>query len=75
MFRSRYPRTRLTHVRVLQSFGSPRGQGITPVPGPALEPPEIVHQHSLVSYTPEVGKVYIIEWTGNETDLHDVFFS
>lgn len=72
MFSNRYPRARLIHERVLQSFGRPRGLSILPVPGPALEPPETVHEHSSVVHSPEPGYVYIVEWAGDVVELHHV---
>lgn len=72
MFYSRYSRTRIMHERVLQSFNRPRGISIVPVPGPPLEPPEIVHENSSVVYGLEPGVVYVVEWTADRTDLHHV---
>jgi hypothetical protein len=44
-----------------------------PLPGPAVEPPEIVHQHSVVlnSLIPHVS--FEIEWTGDTHEQHYVF--
>lgn len=72
MFHRNYPRARITHERVLQSFGRPRGLSILPVPGPPLEPPEIVHENSAIVYSLEPGIVYVLEWTGERTELHHV---
>lgn len=72
MFYRSYPRAKITHERVLQSFGRPRELSILPVPGPPLDPPEIVHENSSVVYSQEPGIVYIIEWTGGHTELHHV---
>lgn len=72
MFFSRYPRTRLVYDRVLQSRGTPRGLTIVPLPGPGLEPPQIVHQGSAVVHSLEPGIAYVVEWTGDVTELHRV---
>jgi hypothetical protein len=73
LFWSRYPRSKLVHERVCQSFGTPRGLQITPLPGPAVEPPEIVHENSAVFPSQKPGIVFVVEWTGpDETELHHV---
>ncbi|RHW25431.1 hypothetical protein D0Z08_19585 [Nocardioides immobilis] len=72
MFFSRYPRTKLVHTRVLQCFGRERGLSILPVPGPPVEPPEVIHQHSAVVHSLEPGIVYVVEWTGDQVELHHV---
>lgn len=72
MFYDNYPRARITHERVLQSFNRPRGLSIVPVPGPPLEPPEIGHQNSTVVYSLEPGVVYVVEWTDGQIELHHV---
>lgn len=72
MFYSNYPRAKITHERVLQSFGRPRGFSILPIPGPPLEPPEVVHENSSVVCSLEPGVVYVVEWTGPRIELHHV---
>ncbi len=67
-----YPQARMTHDRVLQSFGSPRGVYITPVPGPPVKPPQVVHQHSAVVTSLAAGVVFVVEWTDGHSDLHFV---
>jgi hypothetical protein len=74
VFSSHYPRERLHHKRVLQSFGAPRGLTILPNPGPAVEPPEIKHAHSALMASPTPGMFFVIEWTGGNIDLHEAYF-
>jgi len=69
MFWSRYPQTKLTHIRVLCSHGRERGVGIIPKPI-AIPPPEIVHHHSCIIPLSTPGKVMAIEWTGDRDDRH-----
>lgn len=72
MFRSNYPSSRLTHPRVLQFLGLPTGMSIIPIPGPPLDPPEIVHQDCSTVHSLEPGVVYVAEWTGPQTEHHHV---
>jgi hypothetical protein len=69
MFWSRYPQTKLRHVRLLGSFGSERGVSISPKPS-SLPPPELVHRHSCIVPSPAAGKVMVIEWTDDVCHRH-----
>lgn len=71
MFWSRYPQTKLRHVRVLCSHGWERGVSVIPKPF-AIPPPEIVHRHSCVVPLNAPGKVMVVEWTKNQDDRHMV---
>ena len=72
MFWSRYRRALLVHGRITQYFGTPRDWMITPQPGPALDPPQIVHHGSSVVCSGKPGVVYVIEWTGATLEQHHV---
>lgn len=65
----RYPRTPLLHERVCQSYGRPRGLSILPLPGPAVPPPEVVHEMSATFVSGIPGIVFVAEWTG-DSEIH-----
>ena len=72
MFLERYPRARLIYPRVLQCFGRPRGLTILPIPGPAADPPQTVHENSAVVCSLTPGIAFVVEWTGDTKELHYV---
>jgi hypothetical protein len=72
MFYNMYPRKRITHMRVLQSFGRSRDLAIVPEPGPATRPPQTGLRNSAVVCSLEPGIWYIVEWTDNDVALHAV---
>jgi hypothetical protein len=72
MFASGYEQTPLVRRRLLQSFGASRYLLLLPSFGAWTRRVETVHTHSAMMISPIPGKVMVIEWTGDLSEMHTV---
>jgi hypothetical protein len=72
MFAAGYEQTPLVRRRLLQSFGASRHLLLLPSFGAWTRRVETVHTHSAMMISPIPGKVMVIEWTGDSSEMHEV---